>query len=271
MPRRKCWVDACSETAERLGMCQGHAHRWDELVRSRPRTKLYNKTDRERFEFYTDKAPSLELQTEFGAKPNCWVWGGTLNHHGYGLFKSDLCQTLGIGQQVHLFTLNEFAKIDTRDDLHTDHSCRFRPCSNPAHLVRMTRKENILLGIGFSAENARKTHCDSNHEFTPENTWTDENGWRRCRECSRGVNREYTSRPEVKAARVENYVPSTGIRGKGQYQLARDTCSENHKLEGDNLVQEKRTRNGKVSYVRRCRTCLNTKAASRYAERTGKK
>lgn len=269
MPRRKCWLDACSRESDRLGMCESHASRWDEIVRVAPRTKLRNKTDRERYEFYTNKTPSKVIQEEFGARPDCWVWMGSLNHHGYGLFNSDLSKSLGIGQQVHLFVLNEYAGVDTRNDLHTDHKCRFRPCSNPDHLVRVTRRENILLGVGAPARNARKEYCGKGHEFTPKNTTVNSKGWRTCKECNRQANREYTSRPEVKEARREKYAPSSGVHGKGQYQTERDTCAEGHKLEGDNLVLEKRTRNGKVTYVRRCRACVNARSKRAHAARKG--
>lgn len=269
MPRRKCWVDACSDGSERLGMCTEHADRWDLLVRVHRKTKLYNKTDSERFEFYTNKAPSLEIQKEFGARPDCWVWTGALNHHGYGLFSSNIQKELGIGQQVHLFTLNEYAKINTRDDLHTDHSCRFRPCSNVEHLVRMTRKDNILLGLGFSAVNSRKDVCDSGHEFTPKNTAIDANGWRSCRECSRMRNREYTSRPEAKKARLDKREPPTGVRGMGQYLAQREKCPEGHLLAGDNLLIEKVKKSGSVSDIRRCRTCTRERHRKEYAARQG--
>ena len=42
----------------------------------------------------------------------------------------------------------------------------------------------------YHAENVRraraataKDYCYRGHEFTPENTWIDPDGWRRCREC----------------------------------------------------------------------------------------
>lgn len=227
--------------------------------------------DSNRFDHYIVKNPSIEIQQTFGAKPDCMIWGGGLNTYGYGQFRSDWAKTEGGSVFTHLYAWVRVAGNVRDSGLETDHLCRFRPCANPDHLEQVPQKVNNLRGESVPAKNARKTHCDKEHEFTPENTWIDENGWRRCRECSREANREWTSRPEVKAARLENYVPSTGIRGKGQYQLAKETCANNHKLEGDNLVQEKRTRNGKVSYVRRCRTCLNAKAANRYAERNGKR
>jgi Pyruvate/2-oxoacid:ferredoxin oxidoreductase delta subunit len=153
----------------------------------------------------------------------------------------------------------------------TDHACRFRPCSNPDHLERVDQRTNTLRGLSPIAANARKIHCTNGHAFTPENTQINDEGWRVCRECGRESNRSYVSRPEVKAARLDAYVPKTGVRGKGQYQAQKDTCKEGHKLEGDNLIQEKRTRNEVVSYVRRCRTCVNAKARGNHAKRSGAK
>lgn len=268
MANKNCWIDGCHNSSDSWGMCIPHRSKWDELVRVK-RTRIEG--DPVRFDHYIVKNPSLEVQRYFGAKPDCWIWGGGLNAYGYGQFRSDWSKHEGGSVFAHLYSWVKVAGQVRRLDLETDHLCRFRPCANPDHLEQVLQIVNNLRGESDPAKNARKTHCNNNHEFTPENTWTDENGWRRCRECAREANREYTSRPEVKAARVENYVPSTGIRGKGQYQSARDTCTNNHKLEGDNLVQEKRTRNGKVSYIRRCRTCLRAKGANRYAERTGRK
>lgn len=250
------------------GMCAFHKEAWDKLVRVR-RSRIEG--DSNRFEYYLVKNPSKEVQQIFGAKPDCLIWGGGLNAYGYGQFRSGWAKTDTGSVFAHLYAWVVVGGNVREDGLETDHLCRFRPCVNQHHLERVTQKVNTLRGTSPMAQNARKTHCKEGHEFTPENTFVNDEGWRDCRECNRIRNREYTSRPEVKAARLEAYVPSTGVRGKGQYQLARDTCNDGHKFEGDNLVLEKRTRNGKVSHVRRCRTCLNRKAANRYAERTGKK
>lgn len=268
MANKTCWIDGCNGTVESWGMCGSHRQAWDRLVRVK-RTRIEG--DSNRFEHYIVRNPGAAIQETFGARPDCMIWGGGLNAYGYGQFRSDWSKTDGGSVFTHLYAWVMVAGKVRGDGLETDHLCRFRPCANPDHLEQVPQLVNNMRGESEPAKNARKTHCDEGHEFTPENTFVNSEGWRDCRECSRARNREFTSRPEVKQARLEKYVPSTGVRGKGQYQSARDTCGEGHKLEGENLVQEKRTRNGKVSYVRRCRICLNRKAANRYAERTGKK
>lgn len=64
-----------------------------------------------------------------------------------------------------------------------DHICRNRSCINPHHLRPVTHRENVLLGIGFGGENARKTHCMRGHEFTPENTIIGKKGLNKTRNC----------------------------------------------------------------------------------------
>ncbi|MBD3004511.1 hypothetical protein [Streptomyces sp. 5-10] len=129
---------------------------------------------------------------------------------------------------------------------------------------------NYLRGIGFAAENARKTHCPQGHEYTEENTLIQVNGWRQCRTCNRGHSKTYVSTDEYRARRREAREPITGVRGKGQYQAQKGCCKEGHLLEGDNLVLERRKRsNGDVTHVRRCRTCTLTKARDNHAKRKG--
>ena len=36
-----------------------------------------------------------------------------------------------------------------------------------------------------------RSHCIHGHEFTEENTFRPDDGWRRCRECRRAYIREY--------------------------------------------------------------------------------
>ena len=79
-----------------------------------------------------------------------------------------------------------------------DHICRNRLCVNPAHLEIVSVKENVLRGVGISAENSRKTHCIDGHEFNEENTLVLKDGSRVCRACARErARRRHGTKPEA--------------------------------------------------------------------------
>jgi len=69
-------------------------------------------------------------------------------------------------------------------------------------------RDNVMRGSGPSALNAQKTHCVHGHEFTPENTYLDDGGWRQCRTCQRErANRHYAAnREKVNAKKRERRV-----------------------------------------------------------------
>lgn len=99
----------------------------------------------------------------------CWVWTGSLDSKGYGMF--------GLGQRqyrAHRVSLH-LSGVDLGD--YTDHVCRVRSCVNPDHLEVVTNQENLLRSpLTLASINARKTQCKWGHEFTPENTWPNPNG-----------------------------------------------------------------------------------------------
>lgn len=118
----------------------------------------------------------------------CWVWQGAKNWDGYGHAKHEgrlwlvhrLVYTLVVGPIPEGHTL--------------DHLCRVRACCNPEHVEPVTLRTNILRGDTFQARYAAQTHCKNGHEFTPENTYIEGSGSRRCRECKRRLNREAKAR-----------------------------------------------------------------------------
>lgn len=62
------------------------------------------------------------------------------------------------------------------------------------------------------------------------------------------------------------------LRGEGPAAVSarRETCANDHPLEGDNLLIERRTRpDGTKREVRRCRTCVNAKARDNHGKRKG--
>jgi len=83
----------------------------------------------------------------------------------------------------------------TPEGLVLDHLCRRRDCVRPDHLELVTNHENVLRGVGISAENARKEFCANGHPFDTANTRielrNDGRRKRRCRACSRDKTARY--------------------------------------------------------------------------------
>ncbi|MER8220922.1 HNH endonuclease signature motif containing protein [Streptomyces sp. NPDC094143] len=112
----------------------------------------------------------------------CWLWQGQ-SRNGYGLFfwgSGKNQRSTGAHRYAYRLTCGEIP-----EGLVLDHLCRVPLCVNPQHLEPVTRRENVLRGIGAPAVNRVKTHCDNGHEFTPENTYLTKGGARNCRACGR--------------------------------------------------------------------------------------
>ena len=116
----------------------------------------------------------------------CWLWTGMLNGNGYGLKRRG---GRGTGHHVvHRFAFQALVG-PVPADLDLDHLCRVRCCCNPAHLEPVSRRENILRGIGpqvISARMRQRTYCHKGHPYSEENTWLNPTTKKReCRECNR--------------------------------------------------------------------------------------
>ena len=94
---------------------------------------------------------------------DCWVWTASVDGGGYGQIAVN-----GTVRGVHRISYEETAG-PIPDGLEIDHLCRNRRCVRPSHLEAVSHRENILRGISFSAENARKTHCPRGHPLSGSN------------------------------------------------------------------------------------------------------
>ena len=124
----------------------------------------------------------LSVEERFWSKVRkgdlCWAWmAGKVK--GYGTFW-DGTRTA----RAHRFAY-ELLVGPIPDGLDIDHLCRNRGCVNPDHMEVVTNRQNVLRGIGPTAENAVKTHCAHGHPFSPENTHIRPSGRRTCRACHR--------------------------------------------------------------------------------------
>ena len=130
--------------------------------------------------------------------PNdCWEWTAVRNPLGYGQFR--VGPTM---QQAHRYAYQFFVEPLPRFKHGTDelnHTCRHRWCVNPEHLEQVTHRTNVLIGVGPTAVNAKKTHCVHGHEFTPDNTMIKRaGGGRNCRACSMVYNNSRRALKSVK-------------------------------------------------------------------------
>lgn len=108
----------------------------------------------------------------------------------------------------------------------------------------MTRKENILVGVGPTAINSLKTECPAGHPYDAENTYVDKRGKRYCNECGR-------QRSKARSREKFGYT-------KPDFHL-RTHCPKGHPYAGDNLYVHP------TKKCRCCRTCRREQGATRYA------
>ncbi len=112
---------------------------------------------------------------------DCWEWTAYRNRGGYGVFGIDGRRgNTALAHRLAYETLVE----SIPSGLECDHLCRNRACVNPAHIEAVTRRTNVMRGVGLAALNAVKTHCPKGHEYSDANTIR-RRGKRWCRRCHR--------------------------------------------------------------------------------------
>lgn len=118
-------------------------------------------------------------------KSGCWEWTGSLYFNGYGQFRNG-----NHTGRAHRFAYEYF--IDSiPQGMTLDHLCRNRKCVNPYHLEIVSRKINVLRGVGITAIYSKATHCIHGHPFNKENTYINPQGRRKCRLCNKYNTRKY--------------------------------------------------------------------------------
>lgn len=98
---------------------------------------------------------------------SCWLWAGQTNGCGYGVIRE---KGRGKRHRAHR-VIYENMVGEIPKGLVIDHLCRVTMCINPDHLEAVTQKENNLRGVGFMAQNARKTHCPQGHPYSGNNVF----------------------------------------------------------------------------------------------------
>jgi len=188
-----CKIPDCNGRYWARGYCSTHySSHWK---RSKDPTVIALKllgppTDGERF------------AASFIPEPNsgCWLWLGNLHRMGYGRLKE--------GKRVisaHRFAY-EYYRGTIPNGLVIDHLCRVPSCVNPWHMEVVTNTVNILRGEGFSARNAKQTHCIHGHLLAGENLQIVVRGtrrWRKCKACEQRRSKERNSHYANVKNRVE--------------------------------------------------------------------
>lgn len=128
---------------------------------------------------------SKDLSERFWQRVNrnnsevCWAWTGSYNSKGYGQLEVE-----GIKEMAHRISY-ELSVGPIPEAMSIHHRCNNPSCVNPNHLEPMAIEDNILLGNGEPAQNARKTHCHRGHELVEPNLIPNKLGLRHCRACRR--------------------------------------------------------------------------------------
>lgn len=170
-----CAIDDCDKAVKARGVCNNH------YKSERKAGRLPTKSPADRFWSKVDKTDG------------CWLWTGTVNWAGYGQFRYGARLIM-----AHRWAYEEMVG-PIAEGLVIDHLCRTPTCVNPSHLEPVTERENIVRGVGPSAQNAGKTHCIRGHPFDEDNTYRTPVGDRGCKMCRAAAMRLFYDRQKASA------------------------------------------------------------------------
>lgn len=157
------------------------------------------------------------------------------NQNGFGYHTVVLCREGSKKtRSIHQLVLEAFVgpRPDGAVACHNDGN----PTNNqPSNLRWDTQSNNLYDAVRHGTNRlAAATECKRGHAFTPDNTYIDGKGWRRCNQCRRdSVNAKYAYSP----------------RG---YGVTRTHCKRGHEFTSENTHVSK-------SGSRSCRACANAR------------
>ena len=132
------------------------------------------------FQFATPASIAERLQAGLVQRPNgCIEWvRKSVTRGGYGVISDGSRQVA-----THRIAW-QLANGQIPVGLNVLHHCDNPPCCNVEHLFLGTKANNTHdMTAKGRHRNQKKTHCIWGHEFTPENTYFYNGGWRACRAC----------------------------------------------------------------------------------------
>jgi hypothetical protein len=156
-------------------------------------------------------------------EPNsgCWLWIGTISHHGYGVMRFD--NKLNRAHRLSWIIANG-------EILPTElicHKCNVKLCVNPNHLYAGTAKDNyrdmIKAGVthDIGSMNRGKTICKRGHALTEENLYILNRGKNRgCKTCIKEYGRQ----------RYVSHKKEYLERARLQRLKQRQSCDPNHPI-----------------------------------------
>ncbi|MGC1213860.1 MAG: HNH endonuclease [Micromonospora sp.] len=123
----------------------------------------------------------------------CWLWTGSRISSGYGNFAYtyDGHRRWVLAHRLVL----EMAGVTLTPEVQVDHLCYVRNCVRPDHLEPVSQAENVRREVANGRKPPRrKPACRNGHDFTPENTRVDRDGWRTCLTCKQEAGLRYRTR-----------------------------------------------------------------------------
>jgi hypothetical protein len=184
-----CSFSGCDRLRQSKGYCKLHAKHLRKGIPLAPITKRGRKRG---------TPPVIEFDVN---ERGCHIYRGKISLGGYGLTT--------IRRRTVMIHKYVWEKVNgpIPDGMMLDHICRnmedkndirHRACCNVDHLRVVTPQVNATENsFSVAAINKAKTHCKWGHEFTPENTYPEPTGGRKCRACRRRSYVEYRKRKKL--------------------------------------------------------------------------